>query len=240
MLIPHERLVSHFASMMEAGKIGLVPRGFVRQDLWDGRGSDQSCSERSLRSSILSRSIGGGEMSKRAPQFERMKNDFYPTPASAVEPLLPHLRPGTEFIEPCAGAGDLIDHLTSFGHHCVAACDIEPRRVGIAQSDALHWSRPPPVHSSRYCFITNPPWTRGLLHPLIRHLSGQHPTWLLFDADWMHTRQAAPYMALCQKIVSVGRVKWIPDSKFTGKDNACWYLFDANKTAPAQFIGRAA
>jgi len=46
-----------------------------------------------------------------------------------------------------------------------------------------------------------------------------------FDADWAHTAQAAPYLAYCARIVSVGRVKWIPDSKMQGKDNAEWYLF---------------
>ena len=51
------------------------------------------------------------------------------------------------------------------------------------------------------------------------------PTWLLFDADWAHTKQARPYLKYCDKIVSVGRVKWIPDSKMTGKDNCAWYLF---------------
>jgi hypothetical protein len=59
------------------------------------------------------------------------------------------------------------------------------------------------------------------------------PTWLLFDADWMHTRQSAPFMPHLRKIVSVGRVKWIPDSPFTGKDNCCWYLFDQTSAAPA-------
>ena len=51
-------------------------------------------------------------MSKRAGQFERRPNDYYPTPESAVGPLLPHLAPATRFIEPCAGDGALIDHLT--------------------------------------------------------------------------------------------------------------------------------
>jgi hypothetical protein len=90
------------------------------------------------------------------------------------------------------------------------------------------------------CFITNPAWRRDVLHPIITNLSARLPTWLLFDADWMHTRQAAPYLPLCRKIVSVGRVKWIPDSPFTGKDNCAWYLFDANSDAPAVFIGREA
>ena len=42
------------------------------------------------------------------------------------------------------------------------------------------------------------------------------------------------------RIVSVGRVKWIAGSKFTGKDNAAWYLFDRPKNVPAEFYGRAA
>ena len=90
------------------------------------------------------------------------------------------------------------------------------------------------------CFITNPPWSREILHPMIVHFARQHPTWLLFDADWMHTRQSAQYMPLLRKIVSVGRVKWIPDSPFTGKDNCCWYLFDTATYSSAQFVGRAA
>jgi hypothetical protein len=82
---------------------------------------------------------------------------------------------------------------------------------------------------------------REILHPLIADLSAERPTWLLFDADWMHTRQSTPFMPYLRKIVSVGRVKWIPDSKMTGKDNCCWYLFDqTSDDAPAQFIGRAA
>jgi hypothetical protein len=174
-------------------------------------------------------------VSKRAPQFERRERDFYPTPQEAVVPLLAHIPTGSSFVEPCAGAGDLIDHLEDAGLRCINSFDIEPRRADINRGDA---------RDILFCraeyFITNPPWGRRVLHPIIEHLSALAPTWLLFDADWMHTRQAAPYMPLCQKIVSVGRVKWIPDSKFTGKDNACWYLFDANADAPAQFVGRAA
>ena len=64
------------------------------------------------------------------------------------------------------------------------------------------------------------------------------PTWLLFDADWAHTKQSAPYMTSCVKIVSIGRVKWIEDSKMTGKDNCAWYLFDANHNSPTEFYGR--
>jgi len=173
-------------------------------------------------------------MGKRS-SFERVERDFYPTPEAAAQPLLPHLAPCTRFCEPCAGDGRLVDHLTKAGHVCASARDIEPRRDDIDRKDALTT-----LTGNIDCYITNPPWDRKVLHPLISHLSMQAPTWLLFDADWMHTRQSAPFLPLLRKVVSVGRVKWIEDSPFTGKDNCCWYLFDASEQEPAQFIGRAA
>lgn len=173
-------------------------------------------------------------MGKRST-FERVPRDFYPTPHAAVAPLLPYLPTQTRFCEPCAGDGRLIDHLVSAGHVCAAAWDVEPLRGDIDCQDATTRQI-----GNIDCFITNPPWSRNLLHRIIVNLSSQAPTWLLFDADWAHTRQSAPYIGLLRKIVSVGRVKWIPDTPFTGKDNCCWYLFDANVAGPAQFIGRAA
>lgn len=174
-------------------------------------------------------------MGKRS-DFERIPRDFYPTPCEAVVPLVPHLKRGQRFIEPCAGNGALVDHLSRFGFTASYLSDIDPRLDMIAKADARTQGYSPEGE----VFITNPPWSREVLHPIILNLSSQAPTWLLFDADWMHTRQSAPFMRHIRKIVSVGRVKWIPDSPFTGKDNCCWYLFDQTGEAPAQFIGRAA
>jgi hypothetical protein len=171
--------------------------------------------------------------------FERKPRDFYPTPFGAVIPLMPHLPWATRFVEPCCGDGALINHIVEYGHEhqCVAASDVEPK-CGMGKAiDAFDLD-----HCAGDMFITNPPWARHILHPLIVHLSGMAPTWLLFDADWMHTKQSANLMPFCRAIVSVGRVKWIPDSTMTGKDNAAWYLFDRRNheiTAPI-FIGRAA
>lgn len=174
-------------------------------------------------------------MGKRS-NFDRIPRDFYPTPYEAVVPLLPHLgNPGT-FCEPCCGDGRLIRYLEDAGHTCICAFDIDPRMDGAYCLDAtINWSDDDPDF-----YITNPPWERLTLHEIIKNLSAHLPTWLLFDADWMHTRQSAQFMPFLRKIVSVGRVKWIPDSPFTGKDNCCWYLFDQTSEAPAQFIGRAA
>jgi hypothetical protein len=173
-------------------------------------------------------------MGKRS-SFERRERDWYPTPHEAVVPLLAHLPSQSTFIEHCAGDGALIKHLERHGHVCTFAYDIEPRAEDIDLGDARY------SQEDRADFhITNPPWDRTVLHPIILNLSKRLPTWLLFDADWMHTWQSAPFMPYLRKIVSVGRVKWIPDSPFTGKDNCAWYLFDQTSEAPAEFVGRAA
>lgn len=173
-------------------------------------------------------------MSKRAPQFERREKDFYPTPFSAVQPLLRELPTSRRYIEPCAGDGALIRHLEC-DHDCIGASDIAPRDQSFMTLDATNEQFD---DFSFDCFITNPPWDRKILQPIIANLSAQAPTWLLFDADWMHTRQAAPYLPWCRKIIAVGRVKWIPDSPHTSKDNCAWYLFDQAKDGPTVFVGR--
>jgi len=167
-------------------------------------------------------------MGKRS-DFPRIDRDFYPTPYEAVIPLLSHLKIPTGFDEPCYGDGDLARHLWKNGHVCMAESDIKGGVDALSIDQCLG-----------DCFITNPPWDRKILHPLILHLSSIAPTWLLFDADWMHTKQSAEYMKCCVKIVSVGRVKWIPDSKMTGKDNCAWYLFGKEEIPATAFYGRAA
>lgn len=149
-------------------------------------------------------------------------------------PLLSHLPPGATFCEPCAGDGRLIDHLRLARFQCVAAYDIEPQAPGIVERDARLLT-PADLNRSDL-IITNPPWERKTLHALIESLSSLAPTWLLFDAGWAYTVQSRPFMPLLRKIVSVGRVKWIEDSPFTGKDDCAWYLFDAGSAAsPPQF-----
>jgi hypothetical protein len=144
---------------------------------------------------------------------------------------------GHRFIEPCAGNGALVQHLEGGGLVLHDAFDIAPQVGWVGTGDALKMNQYN-GWAADY-IITNPPWDRKILHPMISTFSAILPTWLLFDADWMHTRQSAPFIPWLRKIVSVGRVKWIPDSKMTGKDNCAWYLFDQNSDGPTVFHGRA-
>lgn len=163
---------------------------------------------------------------------ERRARDFYPTiDPRAVAKLVPHLSPGLRYVEPCAGGGHLIDQLAVHGMVCTLAMDLEPQRDDVMRGDALE------ITGAARCgqtgqkmpFITNPPWDRQILHALIDHLASIAPTWLLFDAAWKETAQAARFGDICVKIISVGRLKWIEGSKHNSTDDCSWYLFDANR-----------
>ena len=174
-------------------------------------------------------------MGKRS-DFPRKPRDFYPTPFNAVEPLIPHLQRLSTFVEPMAGNGALIDALENLtGMKCIWKSDIEPQRKDIKQVDAFD------LTLSDYTMacdviITNPPWSRDFLHRAIMLFSMIRPTWLLLDADWMHTKQSVPYIQYLHKVQPVGRVKWIADSRHTSKDNVAWHLFSGQpKQDPEKF-----
>ena len=174
-------------------------------------------------------------MGKRS-DFTRRERDFYSTPIEAVKPLIPHLPSVFVYAEPCAGDGKLarnLDILTNSNAIPSILSDIEPQDPSFVTIDALDLIVP----KSTDIILTNPPWDRKILHPMIEHFTNQRPTWLLFDADWMHTKQSAEYMKYCHKVVSVGRIKWIENSKSTGKDNCAWYLFGKEKKDTI-FVGR--
>lgn len=177
-------------------------------------------------------------MGKRSA-FPRVERDLYRTwDPRALAPLLPHLGGVASFCEPCAGHGDLVEQLRGVGLDCRAAYDLSPGAEWIPARDA----RTLDVAALRGAdaIITNPPWSRPLLHSLIVRFACLAPTWLLFDADWVHTGQSAPFMPLLTRVVSVGRLRWMADTDMDGKDNCAWHLFDA-RLAPAvpRFFGRA-
>ena len=140
-------------------------------------------------------------------------------------PLIPHLRGIRTFAEPCAGDGALVRHLEAISLRCVYSGDIRSGQDALAINS----------YGKADVIITNPPYTRDLMHRLIAHFQRIAPTWLLLESDWAQTKQASPFMAACTDIVAIGRVKWIEGSKHTGKDNFGWLRFDVRHTAGPVF-----
>lgn len=170
-------------------------------------------------------------MGKRS-EFERIEKDFYATiDKRAALALAPHINPDWTYAEPCNGAGDLQRMLADIHLQCEYEGDISTGQNALELSED-------DLEACDY-IITNPPWSRVLLHSMIIHFQSLRPTWLLFDADWCHTKQSIPYMEFCTDIVSVGRLIWIPGTTMSGKDNCAWYRFSADKSGPTKFHGRS-
>src|SRR4029453_15036741 len=100
----------------------------------------------------------------------------------------------------------LVRQLQEAGKHCLSATDIktgtDARSIdnfGMAQA-----------------IITNPPWSRDILHELIGAFRRSPETWVLVDSEWMHNVSSAPYLYSCSHIISVGRLKWEEGSDHSG------------------------
>jgi hypothetical protein len=169
-------------------------------------------------------------MGKRS-SFKRIERDAYQTiDPRAVAMLLPHLRGIRTFAEPCAGEGYLVGALQAAGLVCTYEGDI------TTGYDAL--VHPFNEDADFDAIISNSPWRRDLLHAMILRFQAMAPTWLLFDAAWAHTKQSAPFIDQCSHIVTVGRLRWIPGTTMSGKDDCAWYRFHAQHVGGPRFIGR--
>lgn len=174
----------------------------------------------------------------KTSNYERNPRDFYKTPEKAVLPLLDHLPKDFTFCEPCAGDGQLVGWLEKyFGAMCFFATDIEPQVNWIIEGNSLHLTEQD-VAPCDYV-LTNPPFKWVWLAPLMDKWISLKPTVLLLPADFAHNIRFEPYLRHCTKIVSVGRVKWIEDSKASGVENYSWYFFDKDNNKPTEFYGRA-
>lgn len=168
-------------------------------------------------------------MGKRS-DFERVAKDYYPTiDDRAVLALLPHIKHLNSYVEPCCGQMHLVNMLARLAPDlkCYEYSDIDNGQ------DALTITEDYLLGAD--AIITNPVWSRALLHQMIMHFKDLAPTYLLFDADWAHTKQALPYLKYCTDIYSVGRLIWIEGTKMTGKDNCCFYRFDKEESNTIKF-----
>jgi hypothetical protein len=169
--------------------------------------------------------------------------DFYATiDPDAVKPLIPFVK-GKTYAEPCAGNGDLIQMLHNEGVVCVYASDIE---YSLFLQTNGYWGDATKTPLSFYdesdVIITNPPFSKALLLPIMDHLMQSGiPLWLLLPADIIQNKYMAPYMKKCKTILSVGRLCWFPN-EVTGKmvkgvDNFVWLEF-VNYDTSTVFHGR--
>lgn len=177
-------------------------------------------------------------MSKRS-NFEKIPKEFYPTTDKKVlkETFL-ELIEGKTYAEPCWGEGDLEDLLRGEAT-CGWRSDIRDTSPVSKQMSGLDVT----PYDVRDCdlIVTNPPFSKGVLLPLLDHFITLKPTWLLLPAGYMNNVYFGPYMKKCSKVISIGRVCWFPvgGKRVASTDDFCWYYWekDASETQTI-FIGR--
>lgn len=171
----------------------------------------------------------------RRSNFVRIPKDLYRTiDPRAVPPVLPFiLAEGIRsFVEPCYGYGDLVGPFLRAGIDCLARYDIQTNSTRKIDPVRIRDGRELTFAdlNGADAIISNPPWSRPLLHALIARWARMAPTWLLFDAGWKHTGQARALMeAYCTDFVPTPRLRWIPGTDDTATDDAGWYRFHVGK-----------
>ena len=175
-------------------------------------------------------------MSKRS-DFPKVSKDFYPTTdPKAVESLIPFIS-GKTYAEPCYGNGDLEDLLMDVAT-CKWRSDVRETVASSKVMDAMSLTKGDLEGID--LIVTNPPFTRAVLMPMLHHFITLKPTWLLLPADYMQNVYFGGAMLRCQKVLSIGRLKWIKGSKHTSVDNFCWYFWPQHSEQQETiFKGRA-
>ena len=170
-------------------------------------------------------------MSKRTQTSA--SRSWWATPESAVWPLLRCLEPGTVFVEPCAGDGQLVRILESHGHICAYSCDLDPRHDSVTWDDATLV-----IPESGEIVVTNPPFEERLLTPLLSHwLRCKSQVWLLLPSDLLMNHWFSPYAHAVWCIAPIGRVSWLGNGK-GGMENSAWVSFDFAATTPGPLLPR--
>jgi hypothetical protein len=143
------------------------------------------------------------------------RKNIVDTPPEVTDLLALHLTPGATVSEVCAGAYRLADRLQFHGLTIGEAFDIAPRDPRVEVGDAT-------VRVPRHLAITNPPFQRDLLMPILT-AACRWPKggWFLLPSDVLINRWFSPFAPHIVQVLPIGRVSWFGNGR-NGYENYCW------------------
>jgi hypothetical protein len=180
------------------------------------------------------------------PRYERIQDDFYPTPPEYVDCLAHYLNvAGMKVWEPACGEGHISKRLIQLGAYVIST-DLIDRGYGKAPLDFLKCPRVPPALTKgggRIGIITNPPYGELADRFLAAALELTAPVdgivAMFMRNEWdCGDKRTAPFFegnpAFAMKIVVTKRPRWIAGSTGSPRHNYAWYVWDHRQAgAPA-------
>lgn len=159
-----------------------------------------------------------------AAKYERIENDFYPTPAWCTDVLVRHVNFGPVW-EPACGNGAISKVLADYGMR-VLSTDLIDRGYGEGGRDFFLET------NELHDIVTNPPYG-DLAEAFIRHalaLTKPHKrkVAMLMRNEWDSASSRSDLYAhpYAMKIVLTKRPRWIEGSTGAPRHNYAWFVWD--------------
>lgn len=164
-------------------------------------------------------------LTSTATKENRRLHDFYPTPRSATEAVLPHIASWPKILwEPAAGNGAIVRVLEGAGYSVIAS-DRYDHSAGFSSGEEFDFTKAP-MRRAR-SIVTNPPFERAREFILSAKRLQVENMALLLKADFFSAAKHAELFALWRprKILALN---WRLD--FTGAGaphtNCVWVLWE--------------
>jgi len=127
--------------------------------------------------------LGKNYRAKSQDTIQNNSDNFFPTYHALTRHLLNNLKFNKldTFLEPCAGAGDIIKVLKEYGYDNVDGFDIKPRAENITEADALS-GRFPPYDN----IITNPPFKLSIKFFKMACYTAEKNICFIWPLDYLH------------------------------------------------------
>jgi len=174
------------------------------------------------------------------PMFERVEDDFYPTPPENVDCLAHYIDVSRKAVwEPACGEGHVSKRLFQLGAYVIST-DLIDRGYGKAPLDFLACPRMPPALTNgrdrQPAIITNPPYGDLAEHfveaalELTKPVDGMVAMFMRNEWDMACSRDHLfeNHPAYMLKICVTKRPRWFPGSKGSPRHNYAWYVWDWN------------
>jgi hypothetical protein len=161
----------------------------------------------------------------------RLKDDFYPTPAGALVPILDQIGKHRLVFDPSAGDGALLDVASRLGckTHGIEL-DLARRNIteakghACAWGDALHFAWP-----STGIILMNPPWSHkeAFIRKALAHLDAGLASQVAVIMRCTYLEPVASRVGLDRtpNVIHIGRPAYIPGNKSGDALHSVWILW---------------